>query len=586
MAKGRAAKPDGAAADPYETLGLARSATEAEIRKAYRKLVRLSHPDINPDDPGAEARFVAVSAAYDLLKDPARRARFDAGEIDAAGQERPQRRYYRDYAGPGGQGAREQGPRDPGSRRSGFDRSGFRDEGAGRDAGGFGDMDADAIFAEMFRQRAAGGGGGFAVPGRDIGLSRSRCRSSTRRGAARRASPCPERGPSTSPSPRACATGRPCGCAARGARASGGGPRGDAQVTVTVRPHPVFRREGDDIHVTLPVTIDEAVLGAKVDVPTIHGDVAMRVPEGSSGGRILRLRGRGVKGANGAGDQLVELRIVLPDGGRPRPRGLHADLARGTDRRPARRHAQGGGAMTGGRAGAVMFTRDEVLGRVVRLTRTRLAAYVEAEAVVPEEGEAGPVFAQADVARLDLLCELAEAFDMAPDALRRGDDADRAAARGAARPRGAAGCGPRRAGGGARTRIAATLAGMAAEPARRVAEARGSPSPVLPDAAAPVPPAAPRFRRPPSSPPSCLMPPLPSRRPPPSPVPPTPAVPRAAGRRSCTCPARPGAVSRPRAGPGRAAGSPPAARAWPPPAGRRTAPRSRDPPRCVPPPSP
>ncbi len=277
-------------ADPYAVLGLKKTATAAEIKKAYRRLVRTSHPDINPDDAEAEARFVKISAAYDLLKDPETRARFDAGEIDASGAEKPQRQYYRDFAeAPGGPHA------------------------TGR---GFGGMDPDDIFAEILRQRARGGGSqgpGFSVPGSDHAYALEVPFLDAALGGSARI---------TLPGGEALEVAIPVGLRdgqtlrlrGKGGEGFGGGARGDALVTVQVRPHPVFRRDGLDILVTLPITIDEAVLGAKVEAPTIHGKVTLTIPKGASSGRILRLRGRGITRKSGSGDQLVELRIVAPEG--------------------------------------------------------------------------------------------------------------------------------------------------------------------------------------------------------------------------------------------------------------------------------
>ncbi len=255
--------------DPYAMLGLTSAATEADIKKAYRRLVRQSHPDINPDDPGAEARFVRITAAHDLLKDPATRARFDAGEIDATGQEKPQRRYYRDFAGA---------------------------EGPQESSGGFGGMDPNDIFAEIFRQRSGGGGGGprgFSAPGQDHGYTLEVPFLDAARGGKARIV-LPGEGPLEVTIPVGLRDGQTLRLRGKGGEGYGGGPRGDAQVTVTVRPHPVFRRDGDTILITLPITLDEAVLGAKVEVPTISGNVALTIPKGSSSGRVLRLRGRGV----------------------------------------------------------------------------------------------------------------------------------------------------------------------------------------------------------------------------------------------------------------------------------------------------
>lgn len=284
MAKRATASPDPAGDDPYATLGLTKSATDAEIKAAHRRLVRLSHPDINPDDPEAEARFVKVTAAHDLLKDPEKRARFDAGEIDASGQETPQRSYYRDFA-------------------DGAD--------ARQNAGGFGGIDPDDIFSEFFRQRGGGGSQDFAATGRDLGYTLEVPFLDAARGAKARIT-LPGEGPIDLSIPVGLRDGQTLRLRGKGGDGLGGGPRGDAQVTVTVRPHPLFSRDGDTITITLPITIDEAVLGAKVDVPTINGDVALKIPKGSSSGRTLRLRGRGVKGRNGAGDQLVELRVMVP----------------------------------------------------------------------------------------------------------------------------------------------------------------------------------------------------------------------------------------------------------------------------------
>lgn len=284
MADRKAAPPDAASKDPYATLGLTKSATDAEIKKAHRRLVRLSHPDINPDDPEAEARFVRITAAHDLLKDPEQRARFDAGEIDATGQEKPQRRYYRDFAD-------ADGPR--------------------QGAGGFGGIDPNDIFSEIFRQRGAAGAQGFAAPGRDLGFTLEVPFLDAARGGTSRIT-LPGGGPMDVAIPAGLRDGQTLRLRGKGGEGIGGGPRGDAQVTVSVQPHPLFRRDGDDILIALPITLDEAVLGGRVQVPTIGGDVALTIPKGSSGGKVMRLRGRGVRGRDGPGDQLVELRIVVP----------------------------------------------------------------------------------------------------------------------------------------------------------------------------------------------------------------------------------------------------------------------------------
>lgn len=282
--------------DPYALLGLTKSATAAEIKQAYRKLARSSHPDLNLDDAGAEARFKSISGAYDLLKDPATRARFDAGEIDAAGAERPPRQYYRDFTDDPSEGYRP--------------RSGFRSQfGAGRDP--------NDIFADILRQRGGAtgdfAGQDYAALGRDLRFALEVPFLDAARGAELRLSLAEGDDVSVRIPPGA-QDGQTLRLRGKGSAGLRGLPPGDALITLSVRPHPVFRREDDDILLTLPITIDEAILGGKVTTPTITGPVSLTIPPDSSSGRILRLRGRGVARADakGMGDQRVELRIVAP----------------------------------------------------------------------------------------------------------------------------------------------------------------------------------------------------------------------------------------------------------------------------------
>ncbi len=279
--------------DPYGALGLTKSATADDIKKAYRKLVRTSHPDLHPDDAGAEARFKEIAAAHDLLKDPATRARFDAGEIDASGTERPQRQYYRDFAEAGD---------NPYQQRQGFETHG----------------DPADIFAEILRQRTRQGGGdfgdrGFPMPGPDFRFMLEVPFLDAVRGGEMRIT-LPEGENIAVRIPQGSQDGQTLRLRGKGGPGHGGGPAGDALITLSVRTHSVFRREGDDILVTLPITIDEAVLGAKVTAPTISGPVSLTVPKGVSSGRVFRLRGRGVPvmSSKAAGDQLVELKIMAP----------------------------------------------------------------------------------------------------------------------------------------------------------------------------------------------------------------------------------------------------------------------------------
>lgn len=276
--------------DPYAALGVSKTATTDEIKKAYKRVARESHPDLNPGDPSAEAKFKAASAAHDLLKDPEKRGRFDRGEIDASGQETPERRFYREYA---------EGP-----------------EATYHTTRGYEDFeDLSDVFSDLFGQRARAGrrasGEGFQMRGPDqryvldIGFLEAA------KGATRRIT-LPGGNVLDVRIPEGLADGQTIRLRGKGGAGLGGGPPGDALVTVTVADHPVFRRDGTDILVDLPISLDEAVLGAKVETPTIDGKVALNVPKGASTGQVLRLRGRGIKRGAARSDQLVTLKIVLP----------------------------------------------------------------------------------------------------------------------------------------------------------------------------------------------------------------------------------------------------------------------------------
>ncbi len=285
--------------DPYKVLGLTPKATADEIKKAYRKLVRTSHPDLHPDDLAAEAQFKAISAAHDILKDPETRARFDAGEIDSTGQQKPERRYYRDFAdAPGGNAYQQQ---------RGFESG----------------VDPEDFFAEILRQRARSGGrksgfgdpfaeGNFSAPGQDLRYALEVPFLDAARGARTRIT-LPNGAGLEVTIPAGLSDGQTLRLRGKGGPGYGGGPAGDALITVAVRSHPVFRREGNDILIDLPITMDEAILGSKIAVPTIAGTVNVTIPKGSGSGRQLRLRGRGIKPAKGdAGDQIVSLLIEMP----------------------------------------------------------------------------------------------------------------------------------------------------------------------------------------------------------------------------------------------------------------------------------
>ena len=276
--------------DPYSVLGVAKAASAAEIKKAYRRIAKECHPDLKPGDAEAEAKFKAAAAAYDLLKDPETRARYDNGEIDASGQERPQQQYYRDYAEAAG--------------------NPYRGRQADPD-------DMSDIFAEFMRGR--GGFGGqrtqeFHAPGHNLNYSLQISFLDAVFGASQKLT-LPDGNRIEVKIPAGITTGQTIRLRGKGAPGYGEGPPGDALVTISVADHPLFDRQGDDIHITLPITIDEAVLGGKVPAPTIDGGVNVTVPAGTSSGKTLRLRGKGVKkrGSSERGDQLIELTVALPD---------------------------------------------------------------------------------------------------------------------------------------------------------------------------------------------------------------------------------------------------------------------------------
>ncbi|MDO5657472.1 MAG: DnaJ C-terminal domain-containing protein [Paracoccus sp. (in: a-proteobacteria)] len=280
--------------DPYKALGLDKSASQDEIKRAYRRIAKTDHPDLN-SDPAATERFKAASNAYDFLKDPEQRARFDRGEIDAQGRERAEQRFYRDYA------ERADNP--------------YRSHGSG----GFGD--ASDIFEDLFgaragaRQRARAGQGaaqgaqGFAfdMRGQDHRFDLEIDFMTAAKGGARRIT-LPGGDSLEVKIPEGARDGQTIRLRGKGGAGYGEGEPGDALLTLHVAPDPDWRREGDDVYVILPVTIDQAVLGGKVEAATLGGPVALNVPRGATTGQKLRLRGRGIRG----GDHYAEIKVVMP----------------------------------------------------------------------------------------------------------------------------------------------------------------------------------------------------------------------------------------------------------------------------------
>lgn len=274
--------------DPYAALGVSRSATADDIRRAYRKLAKELHPDVRPDDKQSEERFKRATAAFNLLSEPAAKARFDRGEIDADGNER--------MAFGGGARARH------GARAH-----------AGAAAGGQGDaFDLGDIFSDLFGSGVGGMGGarGYArMRGRDIRFNLEIDFLDAVNGARRRISIAEGRTLDLA-IPAGVESGQVLRLKNQGGAGAQGGPAGDALVELSVRSHPLFRREGQDIHSDLPISLSEAVEGGKVQAPTPTGPVTLTIPSGSNTGKVLRLKGKGVAAQ---GDQFVRLQVVLPE---------------------------------------------------------------------------------------------------------------------------------------------------------------------------------------------------------------------------------------------------------------------------------
>jgi DnaJ-class molecular chaperone len=276
------------AVDPYTTLGVKKDATQDDIQKAYRRLAKKLHPDLNPGNKAAEDKFKEVSAAYNLLSDPDKRSRFDRGEIDGSGTERPRQQYYRDFADRDGWSAYTS-------------NAGFAD---------FGDYaGTEDILSEIFGRQ---GRGGRRRRGQDARYHLELSFLDAVNGG-KQSIVLPDGTTLDLSIPPGTRDGQILRLKGKGHPAVGEGPPGDALIEISVLPHPYFTRKGDDIYLDLPISLKEAVQGAKLKVPTPNGAVTVAVPKWSSTGRVLRLKGRGVSRSDGSkGDQYVKLMLMLP----------------------------------------------------------------------------------------------------------------------------------------------------------------------------------------------------------------------------------------------------------------------------------
>jgi DnaJ-class molecular chaperone len=281
------------AGDPYKELGVSRGASADEIKKAFRKLAKELHPDKNPGNREADERFKRVTAAFDLLGDAEKRAKFDRGEIDADGREQ-----FRGFGG---------------GARGGVGGNPFGQGGAQR--GGFENIDLDELFGGMFAGGARAGGprGGFSSRGQDVKATLEISLEDSIAGATRRIQFSDGRTLDVT-IPKGAADGQVIRLRGQGAPgASGRSEAGDALITLKIAPHPVFQRDGADLTMDLPVSLPDAILGGKVPVRTPEGTVSMTIPAGSNSGKILRLKGRGAFVGGKRGDLLAKLMILLPE---------------------------------------------------------------------------------------------------------------------------------------------------------------------------------------------------------------------------------------------------------------------------------
>lgn len=277
--------------DPYAVLGIAKGADIKEVKKAYRKLARDLHPDLHPGDAKTEDRFKEVAAAHQFLAAAEQKGRYDRGEIDASGAPRADRTFYRTYA-EGSPKSRYSDPQEAFSNLEGMDVFSDLFRGVRHNAAWQAEQMRRADVRHKLEVDLVDAANGTV---REIVLPGGKRLKVT--------------------IPPGSADGQVLRLRGQATQSGGGGRAGDVHIEIKVRPHPMFTRNGDDIHAELPITLPEAVLGAKIQVPTVAGTVSLTVPKGANTGTRLRIKGKGglARGGRSRGDHYVTLKVMLPD---------------------------------------------------------------------------------------------------------------------------------------------------------------------------------------------------------------------------------------------------------------------------------